>query len=85
MAKDKTAKVNGQTLKHGERVTLVIQATVVITDRPQYGTGTTVRYVSFESDEDSRTYDAQWFEADRPDEGKKGHTLSSTTIVRTKP
>lgn len=83
MAKDKkkSAKVNGQKLQDGDKVTLVIQATVTITDDTLYN-GEVRRYVTFESKEDPKTFDAQWFEADNLGEGKKGHYLSSTTIVK---
>lgn len=84
MAKDKklSAKVNGVKVEDGERVTLVIQATVSIRDQETYN-GTKYMYVTFESDEDKATFDTQWFEADRDDDGKK-FTLSSATIIRTK-
>lgn len=76
------AKVNGVKVEDGERVTLVIQATVSIKDQTAYN-GDKYRYVTLESDEDKVTYGTQWFEADR--DGNKGpFTLDGVTIVKVK-
>jgi hypothetical protein len=56
MAKLK-ATVNGVKLKDGEKVTLVIQATTSIVERPKFDGGL-VRYVEFLFSEDQDTIDA---------------------------
>lgn len=73
MAKKLKAKVNGQELKDGDTVTLVIQAKVTVREGTKYD-GTLVKYVEFANVDAS-----QWFEAE---EAKGKYNLPGTTVVK---
>ena len=57
MAKAKTVKINGQKFKDGDKVTLVIQATVKVSDKTLFS-GTERRDVEFVSDSKEHYLDA---------------------------